>query len=81
MGHREAFEQWLTTKFLCEKKTGSKILTRSRGEEVRLFLSGATGAKDAHFKFWVKSRGFRVLNFSALGLTNVLCLPAKKKVN
>ena len=77
MGHREAFEDWTKNTFLSAMKTGSKILTRSQGEEVKTILSGATPAKDAHFKFWVKSRGFRLTDYPALGLHNVLCLPAK----
>lgn len=80
MEHCSAFQKWLATKFPIEKKTGSKVITRSRGEDIRAYLSGATEAKDAHFKFWVKSRGFRVMNFPALGLKDVLCLPAKTKV-
>ena len=55
MGHREAFDDWMKNTFLSAKKTGSKVLTRSQGEEIKTFLSGATPAKDAHFKFWVKS--------------------------
>ncbi len=78
MGHREAFEKFIQKTFLDQKKAGSKVMTRSRGAEVTAFLTGATPAQDAHFKFWVKYRGFRLMEYPALGLKNVLCLPAKK---
>ena len=58
MSHSEAFEKWMKETFLSGKKVGSKVLTRSQGEQVNSSLSGAAPAKDAHFKFWVKSRGF-----------------------
>ena len=80
MVHREAFEKWTKEAFLSGKKVGSKVLTRSQGELVKSFLSGAAPAKDDHFKFWVKSRGFRVTDYPTLGLHNILCIPAKRKV-
>ena len=59
------------------------MLTRSRGAEIVAYLSGDhAGETSAHFKFWVKSRGFLLMDYPVLGLSNVLCLPAKpqKKV-
>ena len=46
MVHREVFDDWTKNTFLSAKKTGSKVLTRSQGEEVKTFLSGATPAED-----------------------------------
>ena len=31
-------------------------------------------------KYWIKQRGFRLISHAALGLSDVLCLPAKEKV-
>ena len=58
--HCDTFEKWTKEIFLSGKKVGSKVLTRSQAEQVKSYLSGAAPAKDAHFKFWVKSRGFHV---------------------
>ena len=33
------------------------------------------------FQHWVKTRGFQLITHSALGLSNVLWLPAKTKVS
>jgi hypothetical protein len=81
MEHREAFSVWLEKTFSAEKKVGSKVLTRRQVEEVKAYLCGAAPAKDAHFKHWVRSRGFRLVDYPVLGLHNVVCLPAKTKVN
>ena len=35
MVHRDAFEKWTKETFLSGKKVGSKVLTRSQGEQVR----------------------------------------------
>ena len=50
---------------------------RSRERKVKLIMAYLS-AGDPHFKFWVNSLGFRLLDYLALGLRNVLCLPAKK---
>ena len=79
---REVFEAFVKSFFVQTKKMGSKVLTRSRGAEIVAYLSRDSGKTSAHFKFWVKLRGFRLMDYPVLGLSNVLCLPAKpqKKV-
>ena len=79
MGELEAFEEFIKCSFV-EHKNGSKVITWSRGAEITAYLSGSKIVEDAHFKFWVKSRGLK-LDYPVLGLKNVLCLPAKKKVH
>ena len=74
-----AFEDFVQKEFV-EKKNGSKVLTWSRGNEITAYLSESKDVEDAHFKFWVKSHGFNLMDYPVLGLKNVLCLPAKKKV-
>ena len=80
VGHRQAFEKFVRENFLEQRKAGSKVITKSRGDDIAAYLTGAGEMADAHFKFWVKSRGFRVMDYPALGLKSVLCLPAKTKV-
>ena len=77
--HREEFERFVEESFVKEKKSGSKVITRSHGDKIVACLKGLS-AVDAHLKFWVKSRGFRVMDCPTLGLMDVLCLPAKTKV-
>ena len=78
--HRDAFEEYIKSSFLNGKNPGSKTLTRSKGERVTQFLLGRSNEEDAHFKFWVKSREFKLMDYPALGLHNILCVPAKSKV-
>ena len=78
--HIEAFQRFVQSEFLDKKKVGSKVITKAKGALITAFLSEDTAGKDAHFKFWVKSRDFRLMDYPALGLGKVLCLPAKKKV-
>ena len=77
--HREEFEKFVEESFVKQKKSRSKVITRSRGDKIVTCLKGLSAA-DAHFKFWVKSRGFRVMDYPTLGLKDVLCLPVKTKV-
>ena len=80
MVDREAFENYIRDTFVQQKKNGSKVMARSRGAEITAHLSGSKESDDSHFKFWVKSRGFRLMDYPVLGLKKVLCLLAKKKV-
>lgn len=80
--HREAFQKFVRNEFVDKKKAGSKVITQAKGAQIVAFLNGDAAGQDAHFKFWVKSRGFRLMDYPTLGLKSVLCLPcpAKKKV-
>ena len=63
---------------LCgEKKAGSNTITRAKGERIVAYLLGRSVEKDAHFRFWVK---FRLMDYPALGLKDILCVPVKTKV-
>ena len=80
MVDRDAFEDHVKRTFVDQKKNVSKVMTRSRGAEITAYLLGSKEADDVHFKFWIKSRGFCLMDYPVLGLKKVLCLPAKKKV-
>ena len=79
MVDRAAFDKFISKRFM-EKKNGSKVVRRSRGAEIIAYLSASRGVEDSHFKFWIKFRGFTLMDYPVFGLKNVLCLPAKKKV-
>ena len=80
MRYREAFESCIQENILQPKYPGSKTITRSKGVNIVSYLTGRSIDEDDHFRFWVKSRGFKVMDYPALGLQNILCVPAKKKV-
>ena len=85
---REAFEAYCKERYggfsdesggVCPK---SKTVTASKGKMIVRVLKNDPGAANycPKFKHWVKQRGFQLITHNALGLTDVLCLPAKKKV-
>ena len=74
---KDTFQKFLVDAFLSGKTSGSKVISRSKGNKIVALLKGTCNESDAHLKFWVKSRK----SYPALGLSDVLCLPAKKKVS
>ncbi len=60
----------------------SKTVTKAKGEKIVRVLKGEPEADQysPKFKHWVKQRSYKLVSHAALGLTDVLCLPAKKKV-
>ena len=76
---REKFEAF------CQEKFGgtstSKTITKSKGDQIIKFLSGAVSVPDPMFKHWVIKKGFKLVDYPVLGLKQVLCIPAKKKVH
>ena len=61
----------------CQK---SKTVTAGKGEKIVAVLKGSE-AYSSNFRYWVRRRGFKLMSYSALGLNDVLCLPAKKPVS
>ena len=80
--HRDAFQKFIRNEFVEKKKPSSKVITQAKGAQIVAFLNGDAAGQDAHFKFWVKSCGFCLMDYPTLGLKSVMCLPcpAKKKV-
>ena len=65
---------------VCPK---SKTVTASKGKKIVAVLKGAPESETycPKFRHWVRRRGFKLVSHSALGLCDVLCLPAKKPVS
>ena len=78
---KDTFQTFLVDSFLSGKKRGSKVITRAKGNKIVALLKGTCNDSDHHLKFWVKSRKFSLMSYPALGLSDVLCLPARKKVS
>ena len=79
---KEKYEDFYRATSIDGKNKGSKTITRAKGENIVQLLANNENADDFNpkFKHWVKTRGFQLITDSALGLTDVLCLPAKTKV-
>ena len=81
--HKKRFEEFCAETFLEGENKGSKSMTRAKGEKVIALLRKDGNPDDyiPKFKHWVKTRGFQLITHSALGLLNILCLPAKTNVS
>lgn len=81
---REVFETYCTERYVGESGSQtSKTVTREKGQKIVKLLRNEPGTEafGSKFKFWVKQRGFSLINYSPLGLKDVLCLPSKKQVS
>ena len=60
----------------------ARLSLRLRGQKIINVLKGNPIAQEysPKFRHWVKQRGFKLMSHHALGLVEVLCLPAKIKV-
>ena len=76
--HANTFKEYLRS---CIRK-GSKVISRDKGEKIVKLLKGTSFPEpiDPHFRFWVKKRKFRLMDYPSLGLKDVLCLPTKETV-
>lgn len=64
----------------CSKTFGgarSKSVTKEKGDRIIRCLK--FGEADSHFKHYVKTKGFRLMQFPSLRLKDVLCLPVAEK--
>ena len=72
---RRSFVQYLRARL-----SPSKTITKEKGEHIKKVLNREDTAADPVFKHWVTKKGFKLIDYPVLGLQQVLCLPAKKKV-
>ena len=81
MENREAFNQYVQENYMDIMHKGSKTITRNKGAKIISALEETEASCcDSHFKHWIKTRGFQLMDYPTLGLRNVLCLPCKNKV-
>ena len=80
---RQLFDSFCKEKYGDRDDQTSKTITAEKGRKIVLVLKSDPSAADysSQFKFWVKKRGFQLVNYAPLGLKDVLCLPARKTVS
>ncbi len=67
--------------FLENDLKGSKTISREKANKVIMYLKkDPTADYSPKFKHWVKMRKFQLVTYTAFGLHDVLCLPAKSEV-
>ena len=79
---RETFDAFIRAKYMEGDTKKSKTVTKAKLQKITQCLKNdpCTSEFSPKFKHWVKQRGFSLLSYGALGLKDVLCLPARKKV-
>ena len=82
MDQREKFEVFVKEKYIDGDSKKSKTVTKDKLLKITNCLKNDPCAREycPKFKHWVKQRGFSLMNYGALGLKDVLCLPARSKV-
>ena len=80
---RQIFDRFCKERYEDRGDQTSKTMTTEKGRKIILVLKSDPSAADysSQLKFWVKKRGFQLVNYAPLGLKDVLCLPARKKVS
>ena len=79
---REKFEVFIREKYIDGDSKKSKTVTKDKLQKITNCLKNDPCAREYCPKFthWVKQRGFSLMNYGALGLKDILCLPARSKV-
>ena len=79
---RQRFQAFCKERCANWKDQTSKTISQERGQQiVRLLKKDPVAVNcSSQFKFWVKKRGFELINYPPIGLNDVLCFPSKKKV-
>ena len=77
--HRQLFERFCRQKFHDGGRGCSKTVSKKKREKVIKYLNnGDLPGVSAHFRFWVKNRGFQLVQMDG---SSVLCLPNKQRVS
>ena len=79
---RALFKKFCETQYCGTEPSKSKTVTRQKGEKIINVLKSNPLSKDycPKFRHWIKQRRFSLMSYGALGLKDVLCLPAKNEV-
>ena len=55
----------------------SLVISDDKHESIVGYLQNPGGKVSAHFRHWIKQRGFQMMAVPALGVANALVVPAK----
>ena len=74
---KENFREYLDS---LAERPNFQLITEAKAKRIRKVTRGGPSARaeTAHFRFYVKSKGFSVVDLPLLGLSGVLCAPATK---
>jgi hypothetical protein len=75
---RDSFREFLQA---LSTKPNSQLITEEKADRIRRVLAcddSSASVESSRFRFYVRSKGFRVIDLPVLGLQQVLCVPAPK---
>eukprot|EP00731_Ephydatia_muelleri_P017096 Em0010g194a len=76
---KQLFDRFCVEQFKDRDDKTSKTISRENGQRIVNVIKKDPSAVtySSQFKFWVKKKRFELINHLALGVKDVLCLPAK----
>ena len=76
---RDSFREFLLT---FSAKQNSQLISEEKAMRIRRVLASGDGkharVDSPRFRFYVRSKGFAVIDLPVLGMKEVLCVPAPK---
>eukprot|EP00731_Ephydatia_muelleri_P034823 Em0080g4a len=80
---KQLFDRFCVEQFKDRDEKTSKTISREKGQRIVNVIKKDPSALtySSQFKFWVKKKRFELINHPALGVKDVLCLPAKTQIS
>lgn len=72
---RQNFQTWVDANYGENSRT--KTITRAKYSKICRYLMGEQVETDAKFRFWVKSKAFRIVRHDFEPSIGVLCVPVR----
>ena len=72
---RESFREFLLA---LEAKQNSQLISEEKANQIKRVLQSEGPADTPRFRFYVRRKGFKLIDLPTLGLKDVLCVPAPK---
>ena len=79
MYDREEFGAFLAEKFSSNDRGTSGVVYRDLGDKIKTVIKDPSSV-DKNLRFFVKKKGFQILNIPSLGARDVLVVPVKEQV-
>ena len=74
----KVFLEFVRERYPEDKRGTSGVYHQSLGAKILQALKDPSST-DKNFRFWIKKKGFRLLNVPSLGVREVLVMPVKEK--
>ena len=79
LDREKEFRTFLAEKFPSVKRGTSGVFHKEFGDKIKAAIKDPSSA-DKNMRFFVKKKGFQILNIPSLGARDVLVIPVKEQV-